>query len=284
MAKADATDESIVQHLAASDTAYFAAGARRSAIPGGTIHWLPGLQHLAIGCIVELGDDTRLRAAPSAWAASVAPVLKELGATSLRFYTQDPNDCHAALERAGLKPVTELAFACAVPAPADPAWFADGAEIAEATSAADWADKQRLAEQMAGSLYGKEVPAEAWTRMERRKVEAGYMSCWLVRMDGEVCGSFGLAERRPLLRLKNVLVGPKHRRRGLARTMVAFGLSEAWRRKLHFGCYAFPGEVGAHLYASCGMSIVGSQTEWTAPLAQMLHAAGVPQTLAAAPC
>jgi ribosomal protein S18 acetylase RimI-like enzyme len=259
--------------LAQNDAAYFAAGAQRRAIPGGNVLWMPGLAHLPIGCVVEVADSAACVASPAAFLSAASDALVELGAKWLRFYTQDSDRaCDVAFAGTGLTASVELAFVCAAKPPrAD--WMTEGLRIRRTASKADWRARAQFAEKLGEAFFRKDVPPADWVEMERRKAEAGYMSCWLVRSGDEICASFGLAEFGSLLRLKNVLVSRDYRRRGIGRSIVAFGLSRAAARGFEdFGCYTFPGTSAVDLYQACGMTVVGSQTEWLGPLERIIAA------------
>ena len=248
--------------LLRSDRNYFEAGAERVPFDGGTLWWMPRLQHVPAGCVVV--PDLPIRS-PQSFAAEAARLSASVGATLVRFYALPGGaDETAAFTAAGLAPSREQLVVHDSRLPLRDGDRAPAAEVRPIENAAGWIDKLELALTLDHLPDGKDAAASQWTELERRKCEAGYMDMWLIDVAGRVFGSFGIARAGSLLRLKNLVVHPDARRTGLGRVAVNFALERAREQGLAaLGAYALAGSAGSALYANCGFEIVGEQVEWT---------------------
>jgi GNAT superfamily N-acetyltransferase len=244
--------------LVESDRRYFAAGSEALAFPGGVLRWIPGLQHVAAGCILEWAGSV----AADRFAQAALGATTTIGAPLLRFYSSGGSrELASAWEEQGFEPGIELAYACRPePIPSDMASL----RFRPVVTPGDWAVKEALAAAGEDPPDGKHASPGDWTMLERRKSEAGYALFYLAERDGVPCAAFGLSDCGPLLRVKNVAVHPDFRRQGVGRALLAF----AQRHALHHGyewvgVFALEGGDGARLYSGCGFQLVGSQTEWT---------------------
>lgn len=271
----------LASRLVESDAQYFAAGAASRPFPGGVVRWIPGLQHLAAGCIVEADGSAScavefLEAAGDAVAAVGAPLL--------RFYSAGLGELwETELAEEGLLSAVELAFARR-PEPFFPA-VGGALPVRAVTGPADWARKEKLARAAADLPDGKVATAREWTRLERAKAAAGYATFFIVEVDGTACGAFALAECGPLLRLKNLLVHSAFRNRGVGRAAVDYALRHASANGFQWvGAFGLEGGAGSRLYTRCGFDLVGSQTEWTRPALRAVVPLAASLTLESVQC
>jgi predicted GNAT family acetyltransferase len=89
------------------------------------------------------------------------------------------------------------------------------------------------------------------------------MQPYLVRRQGDVVAAACAAASGPLLRLKNVVVDPAHRRRGVATALaVRFAGLAAELGFSATGCFAIEGEVAMGIYVRAGYREATSQVEW----------------------
>jgi ribosomal protein S18 acetylase RimI-like enzyme len=99
--------------------------------------------------------------------------------------------------------------------------------------------------------------------MEQRKSEAGYMRPYLIEVNGEVCGAVSASRCGTILRLKNLVVDPAHRRLGIAtRVAEAFSNLAAHEGAQASGCFAIEGDPGVLVYRKAGYQVMTRQTEW----------------------
>ena len=99
--------------------------------------------------------------------------------------------------------------------------------------------------------------------MERVRSEAGFMRAYLIRRGGEIVGAIGSAPCGSLLRLKNLVVDPAHRRRGIATaTALRFAALARDEGLVAAGCFALDGEPGLAFYPRAGYRVAVRQIEW----------------------
>ena len=267
MADRRAIDPIAADLLFQSDQDYFAAAAEEVSFPGGRLLRMPGLEQVPAGCIAVPDADL---ASPDAFLAEAAGYASEAGASLLRFYTAGANAVRdAALVGAGLHRSVEQGFVVSTQDLL--AGFrlvgTPGASVRPVREDGDWKRKERLSAALEQLPDGKQANAAAWTMLERRKCEAGYMDAFLIELEGECCGAFGLASSRRLLRLKNLVVHPAYRRRGVGRAAVSYAAMHAREAGFDWlGVYALEASNGGALYAKSGLAVVTEQIEWTRPL------------------
>jgi GNAT superfamily N-acetyltransferase len=106
-----------------------------------------------------------------------------------------------------------------------------------------------------------------WIEMERRRADTGMVQWYLVHCGDRVCGTLGLLHLGELTRLKNVLIHPEWRGKGLAGEAIAWVLANRLGGKGRaVGVFAIGGTPGERLYRSCGMQPRYSQLEWVRSL------------------
>ena len=254
-----------------SDRRYFAAGAEFVAVPGGRLAVMPQLAALSAGAVVLVDDVAAILADSTAWRDETLAICANARAAELRFYTSaEDARLEVALASAGLSMSVEIAmagFAAAIvetEKASDRSW-----RFREVSTPALWRSKERLHARTPERPDGKAADARAWVQLERQKVDAGYMTPYLIENNGESCGAFGISATPELLRFKNFFVAPAHRRCGAASAALRWIARESLARGIDaVGCMALPGSVGERLYAGLGFAAVGRQLEWRAPTAE----------------
>jgi GNAT superfamily N-acetyltransferase len=131
-----------------------------------------------------------------------------------------------------------------------------------------WEAKLALHRAARAGPDGHDTPPEAWVELERRKAEAGAFRPYLLvpgarRAPEHALGAVAYAPCGRLLRLKNLVVHPDHRRRGVGTAAVALGAQLAkslGERTL--GVFAIAGDIGERLYRRRGLQEIVRQTEW----------------------
>ncbi len=243
-----------LQALIADDCAYFRAGAEIETLCGWRIVYIPDLAHMAAGSVVEPpeGED--------ACPAEVLDRLRRLGANAVRYYRPrakaDLADAPAEYER-----TEERLYFADIP-------LSSGIRLNPRISIRparprDDAAKTALYAEDDARPDGKSARAQDYVALERIKIDAGYMDPFLVEVDGEPAGCFGLSRGRTLYRLKNLFAAPRFRGAGCGPAMVAFAARLA--RADHvggLGVLAIAGGAGERLYARSGMKTIGVQTEY----------------------
>ncbi|MGQ0560083.1 MAG: GNAT family N-acetyltransferase [Sphingosinicella sp.] len=232
-----------------SDRRYYEIGAERMRLPAADIVWMPALAATPMGALAQRIDATRL---PDALAAIEAR-LQVCGARRARLYLDAAYpEADQALAAAGYQRRAESLYAgcskeaCAI-------------EIAAVTREADWQAKLAL-HRAAGIALEMPVAAADWVAFERRKAQAGGFGCWLVRQRGETVATFGTIAIGRRLRLKNLVVDSRHRRRGIGRQVLGW----ASRRGEEVLAIALTGQH--RFYEQVGFGRVGEQWEFVRTL------------------
>ncbi len=252
----------VARLLLATDEDYFAAAAEEVHFPGGRLLRMPGLEQVPAGCVAVPETVT------AAFLAEASERASEAGASLLRFYTPmgDP-----VPQGSGLHSSIEHGYILAASARTND-FLSSGtaaAKVRPVRGEDDWRRKLELATALEQLPDGKQAAAAAWTELERRKCDAGYMAAYLIEIDGEAVGAFALARRGDLLRLKNLLVHPAFRSRGLARAAVRHAVAHARDNGFEWvGAFAIAEGAGQKLYERCGFAAVTGQVEWSRPLAR----------------
>ena len=254
------------RELIESDCRYFESGALIYALGAGEIARLPGFETVAAGCVVQRLRLERLTPARAAdWIARVEYRLRAMGCTFSRWYVVGEAPALApALAGAGYERRIELGFIL----DAEPARAAiSPLSLHAVESDRHWSAKLALHRRAAEGPDGHVTPPRLWVDLERRKAAAGYMRPYLVEIEGAVCGAVSASRQGPLLRMKNIVIDPAYRRRGIATAVAsAFGSLAAAVGCAAAGCFGVDGDAGARVYRRAGYRVVTEQIEWVKPL------------------
>jgi ribosomal protein S18 acetylase RimI-like enzyme len=250
--------------LLESDRRYFEAGAELFPVPGAVIAALRGAESLAAGCVVQRIDAAQAASDADAWLAGVEGRLHALRSPRARVYLDTPHaPLERALERRGYRPRVEFGFVRA--AGGGPGGIE--IELLPAEDEHGWSARRALMHRAGRGPDGHSMEPELWVAMERRKSRAGYMRPYLIRTGGEIVGAVCAAPCGSLLRMKNLIVDPGHRRRGVATaTAVHFARLAEGKGFTATGCFALDGEPGLVVYPRAGYMLLARQTEWVRDL------------------
>ena len=244
-----------------TDRDYFELGARVERLPGAVLAWMPGLASAAPGAVIQRVDEAAVAEGAGQWLSRAEHALSDVGAAIARIYLEGRHDrIDGPFRKAGYIDREELIFANSFGQP-DP-----GLEVRLVESDSDWDRKLRLHQFIATPPDGHQTSASDWVALERRKCEAG-MEAYLVERDGETVGAIGALRGEGVLRMKNIVVHPAHRRQGVGLGMLGhlgtIGMSRGLSDQIVF---AVRGEIGELLYRAAGMREIGSVVEWSKPL------------------
>ena len=251
----------MVHDLLQSDRRYFEWAASVEDLGGAYVSWMTGIEGLASGSVVQVTDAARIAGGDAdRWLARVEERLAGLGCPQARLYEQRPDPLLApALFRRGYRPRTELGLVHA----GLPARAPAGITLRSVTTEDDWATKLAMHADCPMAPDGHASVASLWVEMERRKARAGDLQPLLIMEDGDVCGAVGFIECSWLLRIKNLVVHPAHRRRSVAtRAVRALCAMAASMGKSATGVFAVPDSAGHRVYEDCGFDVVTRQIEW----------------------
>lgn len=250
--------------LAETDRLYFELGAERHRIGPAQLACMPSLSPLGAACVAtHLAPDAR----PDDLRSSLPEIetfFRDHRFPTLRIYTASRSPWDAVLEPAGLEAREEIGFISPSEAPS-PEGSLDLRAVEDASA---WERKLVIHEASDEQPDGHAAMAKRWVQLEQTKCETGQMwallACQGETAVGTVCGVHG----EGLLRLKNIVVHPQHRRRGLGTELVLrFWALARERGYPGIGVFAVGGGAGERLYRRCGLLPDGSLFEWQKSLA-----------------
>lgn len=239
---------------------YFEMGARIERLDGAILAWMPGLAACPAGAVIHRADAEVIARHGTQWIAEAKRALSTAGVALARVYLDSRGPADDLLRRAGFADREELVFANSL---------GDGGselDLRPVLTPDDWQRKLKLHQAANISPDGHHVPAAEWVALERRKCEDG-MEAYLAEAGGEIVGAIGAIHGDGILRMKNILIHPAHRRQGLARAMLHRLAAIGRKQGISEQCvFAVRGDAGEQLYRSSGMQLVGTQVEWSKPL------------------
>lgn len=259
--------QSLQAELLESDAAYFDAAAMIEPIEGAVLSRLPGLEHLPAGAVVHRIEPNAIRLGAESWVASVEALSRARQVPRVRIYL---HRAEPKIERAlrarkyaerrevGLVRTTEMVAS-------DERAFS-GVRLEEVADLSGWDEKRRIHEATDITADGHPCDARSWCEMEQARCAHGYMRPFLIYHDDAPCGTLCLASRGSLLRLKNLVIHPDWRGRGIATSAVRAAVMLARRAGYEtLGCFAIPGGPALTVYQQAGLHPIVTQTEWLQP-------------------
>lgn len=252
--------DELLRRVVETDRVYFELGAEIEQLPGGVLAWMPGLADCPASTVVHRLDPDVLLHDGASWIAHVEQRLQTIGVGLARIYCDARGPGDAALSAAGYIGRDEVAFVHR--------FQADEPTLAlRAVQTGDgWDAKLALHEAMGLSPDGHDNDPKSWVDLERRKSGAA-LQPYLALYDGNVVGAICALWGDGLLRLKNTVIHPAHRRRSMGHAMLASLAAVGRQRDVHQQCvFAVRGSAGETFYRALGMREVGIQIEWSKPL------------------
>jgi GNAT superfamily N-acetyltransferase len=255
----------LIDDLLESDARYFEAGATIVPVQGATIARMPGLESLAAGCVIQRIDAAGIPDDIDGWLEDIERRLRGWGVGHARLYLhRDAPDLETALTRRGYRSRDEVLVLKNGHSTAD---TAEHVSLRPVESENDWAVKLALHREMGLGPDGHLAPAGLWVAMERRRSDSGYMTPYLVVVDGEVVGAANVAPAGRALRLKNVVVQSQHRLRGIGSGAVRLLADLAGPAgKVVAGAFVLDGAPAIRMYTNVGFEVASRQTEWSRDL------------------
>ena len=249
---------SLLTRALETERSYFELAANIEPLPGAVLAWMPGLTASPAGAVIHRVQPAVITALGEAWVAQAEGALAGVAVELARIYLDargGPAD--ELLRSAGYADRDELVFAASLgdPAPGLTLWPVKTDE--------DWERKLRFHAEIPTSPDGHGNHPAEWVALERRKCAAG-MDAYLAEFDGETVGAIGAVWGDQLLRMKNLVVHPAHRRRSIGRAMLNRLAAIGRERGVSEQCIlAVRGDEGELLYRAAGMQVVGTQVEWS---------------------
>ena len=259
----------MIERVIATDHAYFELGAEIRELAGAKLAWMPRLAGCPAGAVVYRVNPSVVAARGGHWVADIEAALAEVGAGLARIYVDRRSPAvDEVLRRAGYADREELAFVHEFPDPPS------SLTMAQVRSDADWQRKLDLHAVAEGPPDGHFIPAGEYVALERAKCAHG-MEMYLAESDGSAVATAGLIAGNGVVRIKNIVVHPDHRRQRFGAAILAHIAAIGRKRGLPTLClFALADEPGELLYRAVGMRIAGTQIEWSKPLDAIRNTAG----------
>ncbi|HXG81149.1 MAG TPA: GNAT family N-acetyltransferase [Sphingomicrobium sp.] len=244
-----------------TDRIYFDMGAEQLQLGGAILAWMPGLTRSAAAAVIHRVEPEAIAAGGAQWVALAEQALSDRGTSLARIYLDERHQgADEILRRAGYADRDELAFVHNLPDPPD------DMSLRPVVSDRDWTEKLRFHEEVDQTPDGHRNRAADWVELERRKSAAG-MDCYLVERGREIVGAVGAIWGDHIVRIKNLVVHPGHRRQTIGRAILCQMAALGRARGVFEQCVmAVRGEAGEQLYRATGMNMVGLQVEWSKQL------------------
>lgn len=244
-----------------TDRIYFEMGAELRQLAGATLAWMPGLTGSPAAAVIQRVDPEAVARGGERWVSDAERAFADTGGELVRIYLDGRYDgADEVLRQAGYSDRDELVFVHRLPDPPP------GLTLRAVTSEGDWQAKLRFHETVDETPDGHGNRAADWVELERRKCLAG-MDAFLAEQDGAIVGAVGAVWGDGIVRTKNVVVHPGHRRRTIGKAMLCHVAALGRARGVSEQCVmAVRGETGELLYRAAGMQMVGIQVEWSKPL------------------
>lgn len=243
-----------------SDIRYFQAAAENKNILGGQLSYMAGLSSQAGACVFH-----SLEVLPQhdlAWLKAVENLFLEKSVKRSRLYLQQNKaEDEAFLKQNGYRQVIEIGMAAAINTrntnPVKPLAL-------QPIHNELWLLHHRLLSSSEAAPDGHRMQANDYALLERRKVEAGYMQLFLYIENGKALAVASLDIKNGFARIKNLLVDPEQRGKGLGKRLIASLIQIAQQQGAQgIGAYALAENKAAYgMYKAQEMEKVYQQYEW----------------------
>lgn len=249
----------LAESLIRSDIHYFELGATVEPIAGVRLAWTPDFVDVPAGCVVL--DAEAGSADPVRTLDAVEDRVAAVGGRCVRLYlgSRVPS-LEAVMRGRGYVSREEIGFVMTEELRAT-----RSIEIEPVVDARSWELKRGLHVASPDSPDRHEIAPERAVELERRKSLGGGMEVWLIRADGAVAGTMCSFACGDLLRLKNLLVHPELRRRGIGLAAIAELARRGRLAGLVMGAFAVAGPPEIDLYVRPGIVPVARWEEWMGP-------------------
>lgn len=248
--------------LLASELDYFRAGSQAELLQGGELFCLAGFENLAGGCVLHNIVTGPPEPAAEQWLDTVEARFEAIGADFYRLYFVRLDSIpDIVLTRRGYQPVLEKGLVCQL----DPSKARrSGSSLRPVADESAWHARRELYRLASTGPDGHDTRAGRFSELEKIKQQTGYMTSYLYHVDDFVVGAVSLAVKNGFARLKNLLVHPDYRGRGIGKQMVSQLKLEALEQgAVYLGAYAADRDAGFRTYLASGMREVTQQQGWT---------------------
>lgn len=257
-----------IDDLLATERGYFEAGARRVALLGATLAHMPAFQDVAASAVVHRIHPDGVTPDPLAWLVRVEQITAGVGLARSRLVI-DTADSELELALAMLgyrRRATVGMLRRAAP-------IRRQVTLEPITDDDGWRRKLAVHPSPNDRPDGVTLDPTRWTAFERVKANAGYFTAYLALEHGVPCGAVAAARQGSMLRVKNLVVAPAHRGRGVGAAIMAAMVHLAHdERRETVGAFAPLGGRGERCYRGVGFAPAVHQVAWDRALTPVVPA------------
>ena len=245
--------------LLETDVRYFELATRTTDLHGAQMFWSPGGTSIPVGCVIFRVEEPNSPAQALDWIARFEDAILRVDSHLARIYLQKPNPLmELALARSGYEKEPEVAFVGPATAPTTDTTVTLQLMKTEA-------DLDKMAEIDAENPVGPDghtADIETWNEIIRQKWRTGELLLYFIMDRGEICGTVGAMKAAHIVRLKNLVVRPSHRKKGVGRGATLALWKKAFESGKRLAVFGVPGGGGYATYKSAGLHPTWPQYEW----------------------
>lgn len=251
--------ETCTVELLKTDVRYFELASKTTDLHGAHMYWSPGRTSIPLGCVILQVEEPETSAQALGWVSRFEDAILQVDCSLSRIYLQEPNPVmELALIRAGYEQQAEVAFV----GPATPPPTDTSVTLEQMKTEADLDRMAEIDAEIPVGPDGHAVDNETWSEIIRQKWRTGELSLYFIVDRDDICGTVGAMNAEHILRLKNLVVRPSHRTKGVGRGATLALWKLAFESGKRLATFAAPGGGGYATYKSAGLDPTKPQVEW----------------------
>lgn len=246
--------------LLRSDAAYFRLAAETLSLPGATLFHMPEYRQIPAANVAVSDSSADSMTSFLGQIERIESAFRGLGCELFRIYSRNGGVLDRTLHQTkGYGRRLELGYFSPGASPS----HRESIALSKVATSHDWAAKKSIHSASTIQADGYEVPAQEWITFEQEKCRSGLMTAYLAHLNGSAAASICTLRDGSYLRLKNLVVHPDFRRRGLATRIVHSLWVHALRQGLS-GVFALAisGSPAEILYQRANFRRCGEIVEW----------------------
>jgi len=254
------TPQTIIETAIESDCLYFELAAKKENLTGAQLAWMPGLESLSSASVIQRINQSSM---PELCVSEAQHFCVRHHINVMRLYLAaiDPR-WDNVLTRDGFTSRGE--FIMIADAKKIQSWSnLEPLELKLIQSESQWHERYLMLAKGGHAPDGYSTEAARYIDMEKKKSHTGPLSFYLAYdLDGAAVGSVGLMAVGSICRLKNLVVHPDVRGRGIASRLIAQVGSYFVGADQHLVAFAVDHAVRGSLYDRLGFNKAATYFEW----------------------